>query len=603
MRPKRFSTSRGGADRGCLTILVFIVLLSWLATHSLASLAVWGLLALAALAPVAGVIWLGFRWTDARRRRREAAAPKPAARPAPKPMPARPARMDLDPSQVAAVRARAPRTLVVGGPGTGKTEVVARWAVGLIAEGVDPAEVLILTPNLRAAKAMRQRTLQILAELPEPKAPPTVGTLLTVAEALFREDPVAFGLTPGFTILSEYDSAQLWQTVLEELAFPCRDYVKEARSLRSIVANSKHRGEFLEAMLIERFGDRASEYSAVCKRYADRERELNRLDSEEVLKLWWDRMATNPATLDRLREKHPRVAVDDFQNCSPLEARVLARWNPTQLFVTGDDDQAIGRVRGAPPGRLQKFSSPTREKPEEHDCPNEPPDVVRLTLDFNHRATTPLIHFANDVLNLARPSARPLRAAPSAHDSDPEPRLVSFYAWSNPEREAAAAYDWFRNLLVYGEKPADLCVLARSPADLRPLIKLLKRNNFSYDYQDPNSHSLMNVPEPGYQDDKLTLASIHSAAGREWKHVLLMGMGDRQMPAPKGDPEEEQRLCYVAATRAKQSLTCFYPQYLPKLFQVIPGPWGGRVPIGWTPQAACQYLPLKWIKWDESSLT
>lgn len=45
-----------------------------------------------------------------------------------------PIRMDLDASQLAAIRSRARRTIVEGGPGTGKTEVCARWAVGLIAE-------------------------------------------------------------------------------------------------------------------------------------------------------------------------------------------------------------------------------------------------------------------------------------------------------------------------------------------------------------------------------------------------------------------------------------------------------------------------------------
>ena len=564
MHPKKFSTRRGEVDGGCLMILAIIVLLSWLSTHSLASLAVWGLLALAALALLAVMVWLGVLWRDARRRRREAAAPKPAPKPAP---PIR--RFDLDPSQLAAARSRAPRTLVEGGPGTGKTEVVARWAVGLIAEGVDPSKVLILTPNLRAAKAMRQRTAQLLSELPEPKAPPTVGTFLSVAEALFREDPAAFGLRPDFTILSEYDSAQLWQTALKETAFPCQDYWQEALRLRPKVAKAEHHHKD------QRHKARLSKYSAVWNRYAKLKLERNWLDSEDVLK----GLAPFPASR-RLRERHPCVAVDDLQNCSSLEYEVLFRWYPTPLFVTGDNDQAIGLIRGADDDRLREYTCPALEEPEENDPP-APPDVVRMTLDFNHRADRPLIRFANDALKRVLPSSRPLRAAPDTPNPAPQPRQVFLYEWPHPAAEAQAAYDWFRNLLAHGAKPADLCVLARTPSDLSKLIGHLNRNHCSYEYH--NSLSLTNVPEPGAQDDSLTLGSIHSAAGREWKHVLLMGMGELQMPHPKNNPSEERRLFYVAVTRARQTLTYFYSSQLP-------------------PQKPCPFLPADRIEWENPSL-
>jgi DNA helicase II / ATP-dependent DNA helicase PcrA len=67
--------------------------------------------------------------------------------------------------------------------------------------------------------------------------------------------------------------------------------------------------------------------------------------------------------------------------------------------------------------------------------------------------------------------------------------------------------------------------------------------------------------EPVLDDEKpLTLSTIHSAKGLEWQAVFLLGVRDGVLPSSKGrqdeeDVEEERRLLYVAATRAKSQLT------------------------------------------------
>ena len=70
------------------------------------------------------------------------------------------------------------------------------------------------------------------------------------------------------------------------------------------------------------------------------------------------------------------------------------------------------------------------------------------------------------------------------------------------------------------------------------------------------------------EDDKVTLSTIHQAKGLEWNHVFIIFLGEGLFPhyriingCDPAEMEEENRLFYVAVTRAKDSLSLSYPRY------------------------------------------
>jgi DNA helicase-2/ATP-dependent DNA helicase PcrA len=83
---------------------------------------------------------------------------------------------------------------------------------------------------------------------------------------------------------------------------------------------------------------------------------------------------------------------------------------------------------------------------------------------------------------------------------------------------------------------------------------------------EPPSDSLGDVlavePDEGY----LTLSTIHSAKGLEWRVVFLIWAADGRFPGPQSvgaeELEEERRLMYVASTRARDELYISYPIYM-----------------------------------------
>lgn len=91
--------------------------------------------------------------------------------------------------------------------------------------------------------------------------------------------------------------------------------------------------------------------------------------------------------------------------------------------------------------------------------------------------------------------------------------------------------------------------------------------------------------DESHPDGSVTISTIHSAKGLEWDDVILFGAGSEQIPSRKaaeeGGVEEERRLFYVAATRARQFLCCTYPAVSPRGTPQTFTPF--LSPDGWTP--------------------
>jgi len=89
---------------------------------------------------------------------------------------------------------------VVAGAGTGKTAVIAERFGRLVASGVSPASILVMTFTERAANEMRERIEERI------QAPaPAVGTFHSIALGWLREDGRWIGVPPGFRILAGAD--------------------------------------------------------------------------------------------------------------------------------------------------------------------------------------------------------------------------------------------------------------------------------------------------------------------------------------------------------------------------------------------------------------
>ena len=126
----------------------------------------------------------------------------------------------LNPEQVRAVTAPSGPTLVIAGPGSGKTRVLTHRIAWLIAEkGVPASSILAVTFTNKAAREMRQRVEQLLTA--DATAGLTMGTFHSFGVRLLRENPgvVAdrLGILRNFTIYDDADQQAIVKLAISHI--------------------------------------------------------------------------------------------------------------------------------------------------------------------------------------------------------------------------------------------------------------------------------------------------------------------------------------------------------------------------------------------------
>jgi DNA helicase-2/ATP-dependent DNA helicase PcrA len=329
--------------------------------------------------------------------------------------------------------------LIVAGAGTGKTATLVHRVAWLMAEGVDPGKILLLTFTRRAAAEMLRRADSILRQLaraqpdahpseaqPLPEASPAKskmlrstrvwgGTFHAVATRLLRRYGKAVGLAPGFSIHDRTDSEDLINVVRTELGLAKTDkrFPKKGTcmAIYSRCVNSRQK---LEPVLKNHF-PWCQEWGAELKRlfdgYVDRKESASVLDYDDLL-LYWHALLADPKAGEVVRKQFDCVLVDEYQDTNRLQSEILYRLSPDGkgLTVVGDDAQSIYSFRAATVRNILEF-------------PQHYPDATIVTLEQNYRSTEPILAATNQVIGLA--AERYTKNLWSRRTEGERPRLVS----------------------------------------------------------------------------------------------------------------------------------------------------------------------------------
>ena len=296
----------------------------------------------------------------------------------------------LDPEQRAAAAAAAP-LMIIAGPGTGKTRTLThRLAAGVAEQGVPPETCLALTFTRRAAEEMRER----LAALLGPRsARLTVTTFHGLGLMILREQHELAGLGADFTVADE-------KTVLE-VATGLAGSPRAGRALLAGASADPHRRELLRDGLAAR----------------------DLVDFDGLVELAVAVLEGEPAVAARLRERWPRISVDEYQDIDAAQyalLRLLAG-DGTGLTVIGDPDQAIYRFRGADVGFFLRFGQ-------------DYPAASTAALTANYRSSPAIV--AGALQAIAPATLVPGRVLRAAAGSAPGPR-ISVHEAADPAGEAA----------------------------------------------------------------------------------------------------------------------------------------------------------------------
>ncbi len=365
----------------------------------------------------------------------------------------------LNPAQREAVTAPAGHYLVLAGAGSGKTRVLTHRIGWLLeVDRVSPWAVLAVTFTNKAAGEMRARTEGLIAN---DLRGLTVGTFHGIAHRLLRRHWREARLPETFQILDADDQQRLVKRTiqgmgLDEARFPPRQatwFINSAKDegKRPDALNAGYNP--VNATLIDIY--RA--YEAACQR-------AGLVDFAELLLRAHELWLQNDTLLAHYRERFRHLLIDEFQDTNTLQyawIRVLAG-STGQVFVVGDDDQAIYGWRGA---RVENV----------HDFLRDFPSAKTIRLEQNYRSTGNILAAANAVI-----AHNPDRLGKELWTSGAAGSPIEVYAAYNEQDEARYVIDRIREYIAGDQKPSDIAILYRSNAQSRNFEEQLIQHDIAY---------------------------------------------------------------------------------------------------------------------------
>ena len=295
---------------------------------------------------------------------------------------------ELNPQQLAVVKAARGPILVIAGAGSGKTRVVTYRVAYLIESGVDPASILLVTFTNKAAREMLHRVGLLVPGAGEVGGRVWGGTFHHIGNRILRRHAPLVGYEPNYTILDREDAKSLMEACITDLKInPKGSRFPKGEVLEDLLGLAINRRRPIDDLVLERypfFYELLDDIRAVTERYRKRKRELNAMDFDDLLFYWEALLREHPEVRARYGEQFQHVLVDEYQDTNLIQADIvdLLAGRHKNLMVVGDDSQSIYSFRGANFANILSF-------------PERYPEARVFKLELNYRSTPQILQLAN----------------------------------------------------------------------------------------------------------------------------------------------------------------------------------------------------------------
>lgn len=389
-------------------------------------------------------------------------------------------------------------SLVVAGAGSGKTELMAVRVLWLVANGfAKPDEILGLTFTRKAAAELSKRIYESLLKLRDSKmwpadleydfTAPLISTYNAYANNLFRDFALSIGYEPEAALLTDAAAYQLAREVVLKQGSQVDSRIGDIDSnLNSIVesvlamAQTMNDNLVTESQVEAVIGDVVSALSELPQKtgssnttpyaymaqtlqplsvtptiakladaYREEKRRQGYVDYSDQVALAERAVREVPGLKERERELHKQVLLDEYQDTSYLQTRLLQNlYAGTSVFAVGDPNQSIYGWRGASASNLASFNADF----------GAAPDTKAFTLSTSWRNPQVVLTLANHLIDSLK--VVELTAAPSAL-----PGSVQIEFAQDLNAEAAQVAGWFKQRMT-GEQTGALLLRKRSQMQL-----------------------------------------------------------------------------------------------------------------------------------------
>jgi 1-acyl-sn-glycerol-3-phosphate acyltransferase len=450
---------------------------------------------------------------------------------------------------------RGAQLLILAGAGSGKTSVLTKRIQYRILCGVEPEKILALTFTAKAAAEMRERVQKLF-----PNAGVRLCTFHSLALYMLKckVPNGAGGECPAYELLG-----------FKKMPVPTesseREFTQALSKLKLKVKVSR------ENLFSDCYG---AAVSAKLQPLREAVLESGQVVFEDLIYSAIQLLETNEAARDYFRELWKEILVDEYQDINPSQYRLVKGLlgERKQLFVVGDDDQAIYGFRGADIGNIERFCEDFKES-------------TLIRLEWNYRSVPNVLYLANGIFKNKPIHLRKVLRAGNLNGSGGNPlykenRKPEIWESDNPVEEIQKIVLSVKELREgYDLAWKNFAILVRYNRQRLYYEQALR------DYNIPVAGDVVTgvgemengaaTPEVTVEDG-VHVETVHASKGLQYAVVYYAGLCEKLTPgectgdrkARKRQLDEERRLYYVGVTRAE---ACLFLLYCKRRF------WKGRL--------------------------
>ena len=357
--------------------------------------------------------------------------------------------------------------LVLAGPGSGKTLTIVNRIKYLIEEyKVRPEEILVVTFTRFAAAEMKSRLCALMGRK---DLPVTSGTFHGIYYGILKW---AYRMGQQ-NILSEEEKYQILRAAVSREKMEIFDEEDFIQDLAAEIGRIKNNRIDPDEFVSEKCS--ADAFRNIYREYERQRKKLKKIDFDDMLVLCYELFASRPDVLAQWQKKFRYILIDEFQDINRIQydvIRMLAK-PEDNLFVVGDDDQAIYGFRGADSSLMFRF----RE---------DYPGAEQILLGMNYRSTANIVR--NSLKVIGHNEKRFEKDLRAERDNG---ACLHVQEVRDPNEEAQYILDEIEKQTEAGVRPEDIAVLFRIHTDARPVVEALLERRVSFQMKEhlPNLYN------------------------------------------------------------------------------------------------------------------
>lgn len=468
--------------------------------------------------------------------------------------------MGFNEAQTQAIQHTDGPCLVLAGPGSGKTLTIVNRVKYLIEkQKVRPEEILVVTFTRFAAAEMKSRLCLVMGKR---DLPVTVGTfhgiyygILKWAYRMNREN-----------ILSETEKYQILRGVINKERMEIFDEEDFIQDIAAEIGKVKNNRIPLEEFVSEKCS--ADAFRNIYRNYEQHRKELKKIDFDDMLVLCYELFRARPDVLAQWQKKFRYVLIDEFQDINRIQydvIRMLAQ-PENNLFVVGDDDQAIYGFRGADSELMLGFGK-------------DFPDAKQILLGMNYRSTANIVQNSLKLIenNVERYSKK-LEANREGGS------CLHIQEVKDPVEEAEYVLEEIQKCKENGIKEEEIAILFRVHTDARAVVEAMVERKIPFQMKE----HLPNIYEHFIAKDIMAYFRLATGARHRQDFLQIMNRPKRYLGRDS-----------VAGAKASfEDMRKFYCDKDWMIDRIDQFEWDVKMLMKMAPYAAIQYI-RKRIGYDD----